>query len=171
MKTYYIFRHGLATHSTTGYGDAIVNAHILPEGKAAIERMAEYLKVIPTDYNVTSEFIRCKETADIITKYTGKTFVSDARLNEYSAEENYNHETFEAFRQRLLMFLLDMEQDQSKQTILVCTHGAAIAGLKHILTEGRFTTDVRFDFPLPGVLLIVKPDATIEEMDFNVEKR
>ena len=167
MKNYYIFRHGLATHSTTGYGDEIFSAHILPEGKKAIERMAEYLKNISTDFNVSSELIRCQETAEIVSRVTGKKFATDSRINEYSAEENYSNESFEAFRQRLLTFLLELEQDEAKQTIIICTHGAVIAGIKHILTEGRFTTDSRFDFPAPGVLIIVKPDGTIKEMDFN----
>lgn len=167
MKTYYIFRHALATHSTTGYGNEIVSAHILPEGKAVIEKMGEYLKSVDTDFNVCSEFIRCKETADIITSLTGKEFSTDARLNEYSAEENYSNESFEAFRDRLLMFLLEQEQDETKQSILVCTHGAAIAGIKHILTEGRYTTDSRFDFPAPGVLTVIHPEGNIEEIDFN----
>lgn len=167
MKTYYILRHALATHSTTGYGDEIVSAHILPEGRKAIERMAKYFTDIPSDANITSELIRCRETAKIITDTTGKSFITDKRLNEYSAEENYSNESFEQFRQRLLLFLLDLEQDETKQTILICTHGATMAGLKHILIEGRFTTDNRFDFPAPGVLLNIKSDGTVEEKDFN----
>ncbi len=167
MKTYYIFRHALATHSTKGYGERIVDAHILPEGVKPIEKMAEYLKSVQADFAVSSEFIRCKETTEIVTAISGKTFTLDSRLNEFSQEENYSKETFEEFRNRLLLFLLDMEQDNSKQTFLICTHGSVIAGLKHILTEGRFTTDTRFDFPPPGVLVIIELTGQVKERDFN----
>src|SRR5689334_22988353 len=119
MKTYYILRHGLATHNTQGYGKDIVSAHLLPEGREPIEKMAKFLTNVPTDYNVTSAFIRCRETANVISSITGKEFAEDARLNESPIDENYNGETFEEFRNRILMFLLEMEQDDSKQTILI----------------------------------------------------
>jgi broad specificity phosphatase PhoE len=169
MKTYYIFRHALATYSTTGYGEGIVNAHILPEGVLPIQKMAEYLKHVITDYNVSSELTRCTETTAIINDIGGKLFVTDPRLNEFSLEENYSHESFEEFRGRLLSFLREVQEDVTLVNILICTHGAVIAGLKHILLNGTFTVEDHHDFPAPGQLFIIHGNGTTEIKDFNTQ--
>ena len=169
MKNYYVFRHALATHSVSGYGKDIVSAHILPEGIPPIEKLAQYIKSnnIESDYNVSSEFTRCQETTQIITNITGKIFTTDSRLNEYSAEENYSNESFTVFRDRILSFLMDVEQDDTKKTICICTHGAVIAGIKNILLNGRFSEDLLHDFPPTGVLLATSQNGTLEEHNFN----
>ena len=166
MKTYYLIRHGISTLSKHGYGSEIFSAHLLPQARPAIEKVATFLKKIPTDIQISSQLPRAIETAQIITEVTGKTFTTDARLNEYSAEENYTNETFEEFRQRILSFLLELEQSQAK-TILLCTHGSVIAGIKHILTEGRFTFEERLDYAEPGTLCIIQPDGKILETTGN----
>ncbi|MEM7030344.1 MAG: histidine phosphatase family protein, partial [Chloroflexota bacterium] len=66
IHTYYIFRHGLATHSKTGYGDDILTAEVLPEAIPKVKRLGQYLKDFEADYHVRSELIRCRQTADIV---------------------------------------------------------------------------------------------------------
>ena len=159
MKTFYLFRHGLATHSHFGYGDKIVTAEILPVGIPPIERMATFLKDIPSDYNVSSEFLRCQQTTKIISDITKKQFVRDPRLNEY-----YN-ESFGEFRTRVKSFLQEIEAKPYKD-IIICTHAAVIAALKNLITNNSFYIFQQFTYPKTGVLMIIKNN-NIEKMDFN----
>lgn len=158
-KTFYIFRHGLSTKSLFGYGDKIVTAELLPEGRPPIEKMAKYLKKINTDFNVRSEFIRCQQTAEVVTKETNKQFLTDKRLNEY------NEESFTELRSRAKKFLQDIEKSECKN-ILICTHGAVIAALKNLILKDKFTIFQLYDYPKTGVLIKIK-DNKIEEFDFN----
>ncbi|MBI2430813.1 MAG: histidine phosphatase family protein [Candidatus Levybacteria bacterium] len=158
-KTFYIFRHGLATKSLFGYGDKIVTAELLAEGKPPIEKMANYLKKIPSQFNVCSEFVRCRQTAAIVTKKTGKKFTFDKRLNEY------NEESFNDLRDRVKDFLQYIEKS-NYQSVLICTHGAVIAAIKNLVLRNKFTLFQLYDYPKTGVLLVIK-DGKIEEIDFN----
>lgn len=163
MKTYYIFRHGetFATKAGTGYGIRVFSAPILPEAHAPLQRMGAYLKSIESSYNVSSQIHRCRQTVEIVGKESGKTFVFDKRLNEFFLE------SFGHFQKRLQSILTDIEKE-SAENILICTHGAGIAGLISLLTPkkdmpGAF--DV-FHYPRPGVLTIIKGE-TIQEINFN----
>jgi broad specificity phosphatase PhoE len=155
---FFVFRHGLATLSNTGYGDQVLTAPLLPEGIPSIERLATFLKDIPTDFHYTSEVLRCTQTADIVQKITGKEFQSDPRLNEY------HQEPFQQFAERVENFLNDVieKADRYKQThpateqpvsIVICTHGAVIAGIKHFLMSGTFSQEFELDYTQPGELL------------------
>lgn len=161
-KIFYIVRHGLATHSTTGYGDNVYTATLLPEGILPIEHMAEYLQTIPTNIHVSSEIIRARQTATIISKKTGKIFVFDKRLNEYWPE---SPEPFPAFHDRIKNFLDEIKIKKEKH-ILIVTHGAVIAALKNFILTGTFDASLLFDFPLCGNLLIVT-NGNSEVINFN----
>lgn len=162
-KTFYIFRHGTtyATKTATAYGDTILTASIMDEAKSAIERIGEFLKDKHTDFNVTSPIIRCAQTAEIISKITGKKFVFDNRLTEYTME---SHESVD---ERINSLLLEIEKKDYKN-ITICTHGAIISILINRImsnSEGLRSYDL-FHFPDPGVLVIIK-DNNIEEINFN----
>ena len=153
-----IFRHGLATKSTTGYGEEIMSAPLLDEAIPVMEKLAEFLKTEVGDFQYSSEMLRCRQTAEIVTRVTGKEFSFDARLNEY------NQEPFLQFADRVNDFLEDIieKADRFKQqrvgtqepvTIWICTHGAVVAGLKHLLMEGTFSQEYQLDYTQPGELL------------------
>ncbi len=161
-KTFYLVRHGLATHSTTGYGDKVYTAELLPEGIASIERLAAYLQTVPTDMNASSELIRCRQTAAIITKATAKTFVFDSRLNEYWPGSK---EPFILFHDRIQNFLDELKTKKEKQ-ILIVTHGAGIAAIKSFVLKKNFAISQLFDYPKTGALVIIK-EGNIETIDFN----
>jgi broad specificity phosphatase PhoE len=155
---FFIFRHGLATKSTTGYGDQILTATLLPEGIPAIEKLAEYLKDIPSNFRYSSELPRCRQTAEIVTKATGQPFEFDPRINEY------HQEPFQKFTERVDSFLEEViekadraciQQDCNEMpaTIWICTHGAVIAALKHLLLEGSFSQEYELDYTQPGEIL------------------
>jgi broad specificity phosphatase PhoE len=165
---FYLFRHG-ETFVTRGqrlwyyptflpetafsYGTKIFSASILPESKVFLDKMAEYLKVIPTDFNASSQFRRCRQTVQIMEQINHKEFIFDKRLNELVLETPW------AFRYRVRSFLQEVEKKKYK-TVVVCTHGAVLAMISTILT-GKTV-----GFPKPGVLVIIK-NGQITYKDFN----
>lgn len=159
-KTIYLMRHGLATHSTIGYGDQIVTAQILPEAIPVINKTAAFLKDKPTNANISSEFLRCRQTAEIVTNITNKQFTFDKRLNEFYDE------SFLQLKNRLQDFLKDLEK-KNYANVLLCTHGAVIAGIKHLLLKNSLEEENLLDFALPGVLTIIQNGA-IQEIDFSI---
>lgn len=161
-KTIYLLRHGLATHSKHGYGRKIIDATLLPEGIASTKKIAEYLKDKATDYNVSSEFIRCRETAEIIESITGKKFIFDKRLNE---NWNNSSETFEEFKKRMLDFV-DEIRKSPYENILICTHGRVIAAIKNYIIIKEFNKSMVSDFPDCGTLAILK-EKSFEVIDFR----
>jgi broad specificity phosphatase PhoE len=163
VKTLLLSRHALATHSLHGYGDQILSAKILPEGIPPIQRMATFLKEIETEQNVVSPVLRCQQTAQIITKETGKIFLTDSRLGEYKGE--LPSETFAEFKERCKLFWKDI-QESAAETFLICSHGAVIAGLRHFCIEADFSEEQQYDYPSTGELWILR-DNKLESFDFN----
>ncbi len=159
---FYIFRHGMAVHPNEGYGSRILTAELLPEGIPPIQRLARYLVHAPSDYQVCSEVLRCRQTAAIVTEATGKEFVIDPRLKEYYQE------SFDDLAERARSFYEEVQQS-GYQNVIICTHGAVIAALKHYLTEGNFTRRDETDYIQTGQLLLIHDDQSTEVLDFNNE--
>jgi broad specificity phosphatase PhoE len=148
VKHWYIFRHGLATRDPRGYGNRVLTAEVLPEGIPPVRRLGEYLKEAPYDYGVRSEILRCQQTAGIVTEITGRTFVTDSRLNEIYQE------SFDQVRDRVREFVQEMSTSPYEH-VWVCTHGIVIAALRHLLTRGEFAPKDALDYVLPGQLLLI----------------
>lgn len=148
-KQWYIFRHGLATHSKTGYGDKILTAEVLPEGIPPIQRLAQYMLHLPYDAGYRSELIRCQQTAAIVTEVTGNPFITDSRLNEQISEP------YDAVLERVTGFLAEVSA-LPHENIWICTHGAIIAALKYLLTRDPHTQVNQNDYTQPGELLIIR---------------
>jgi broad specificity phosphatase PhoE len=160
--TLYIFRHGMAVHPNEGYGSRVLTAELLPEGIPPIQRLARHLLHAPSNYQVCSEVLRCRQTAAIVTEATGKPFVIDPRLREY------HQETFDELAERTKDFCDELERS-SYENAMICTHGAVIAALKHYLTEGFFDRRHETDYIQTGQLLVINDDKALEVFDFNTE--
>lgn len=158
-KTFYLVRHGLATHSKRGYGIHKLTTGLLPEGRPAIKRLAEALKDVKESVNISSEIIRCRETSTIISEIIGKNFTFDRRLNE-----NY-HETIGQIRARVVAFMDDL-QKYPQNNVIICTHGVIIAAIKNLLVNGKFVTSQIADHPLTGELMVID-DKRIQVTSFN----
>jgi len=161
MANYYLFRHGQTffTKFHLPYFWNNFSVGILPEAVPVLERLAVYLKNIPSDLNVSSEFKRCTQSTEIITRITGNQFIIDSRLNEYYRE------TFGSLRERIKDFINEVNR-KNYRTVIVCTHGAVMSGLKHLLLEGGFKQTQLRDYPKPGTLICIK-DQKINQIDFN----
>lgn len=167
----YLVRHGIATHSTTGYGDQVLTAQLLPEAYPVIHRLGKHLRSVPSQVNFGSTVLRCRQTVEIITEETGKLFRFDPRLSEY------HQETFEEFAGRTRECLVELlaEADEvavKKQlpnfsaSIIICTHGAVIASVKNLLLKDQFLIEDELDYTHPGQLLHIF-NRTTELIDFN----
>lgn len=147
-QTFYIFRHGLATHSTTGYGERALTAELLPEGKAAVHLLGEHLKQFPIELGLTSPVPRCLQTARIVTQHTQLPFTIEAALTEYYPE------VFEPFQVRLRSLARQLLAHPARHMAL-CTHGGVIAGLRHLLLGESFTEAQLLEYPQPAGLVII----------------
>jgi len=159
-QTFYLFRHGLATHSTTGYGNRALSAELLTEGEVAVHQLGTYLHQFPVELAMTSPVPRCVQTASIVTEHTGWQFQVEDQVTEYYPE------IFGPFHDRLTAFAHHLTTLPQRQ-IAICTHGGVIAGLRHLLTEGSFSESQILDYPEPAGLVIVdlthKPTAQTVE--------
>jgi len=145
---YYLFRHGLAIKPGQNYQPNNQNIPLLPEAKKDIIKLANKLKHINTDLNLCSQYLRCRQTADLVAQITGKKFIIDAKLNEFQSE------TFAQFKNRIKSFLKKIHS-QNSQHILICTHGAVIAAITHLVKEGKFKLKHELDYPPPAGLRIL----------------
>lgn len=160
-NNYYIFRHGetFSTRDKVPYGDKQYEAEILPEGVDAIKRLADYLKYIKTDVCYTSQILRCLQTSQIVADITGKKFEQEQLLNEYLEQ------SFEQFKSRVMALVERMQAERGK-TYLICTHGAVISALKHLIIYGDYKEAELMDFPIPGTLMVINNTGS-EIVDFN----
>jgi len=163
MTRYYLFRHGQTFFSKfhLPYLWNSFSVKILPESIPSLERIATYLKDIPSDLNTSSEFKRCVQSTRVITKIIGNKFYIDPRLNEY----HLYRETLGTLRKRIRSFIAEVEQKKF-QTVVVCTHGAIMASLKHLLLNDRFSVKQLYDYPKPGILIHIE-GKKINQIDFN----
>ncbi len=159
--TYYIFRHGqtIETYTKTPYGENILTSDLIPQGKSAISRLGDYLKNREPQANFSSPLPRCKSTVKIIEKKLTNKFIFDNRLTEY-----YN-ETFYKLKKRVAAFLKEIEI-QNYQSVSICTHGAIIAAVTHLVIDRYLSVAHLLKFPDPGILRIIK-NGKVEEVNFN----
>ena len=148
-QTFYLFRHGLATHSLTGYGDQILTANLLPEAYPTVHRLGVFLAQYTFDQCLSSPIPRCQQTTEVVSEHIGQSFVTDTRLTEYWPE------VFAPFHARLTDLVNELQRSQARH-IAICTHGSVIAGLQHLLRGEPFTETEINDFPEPAGLLIIK---------------
>ena len=156
IPTWYLIRHALATRSTSGYGSDILTASILPDTIPAIQNISRYLLTITESVQYSSELLRCRQTAAIIESVTEKKFIYDPRQNEY-IEHSDTHaiEEFVDFKKRIISFVHTTLQTESSHIIIV-THGAVIAAITHILTNGDFSKNTLLDYSPCGTLRTIR---------------
>ncbi len=160
---FYIFRHG-ETYYNKQYGlydKDNFQTPLLYEGKEVVERLANFLKDIPSDYNVSSPFERCRETVKIISEISGKEFLFDERVGEFY-KENYQE-----YREKIEDFLKEVEE-KGYQSVIICTHGATMSQLIHLICDESPEKEIPVsEYDSTGVLVVIE-DRKIREIDFNL---
>ena len=167
MTDFYIFRHG-DTIETGNFLLKIFGRHhdshtisILSKGKLSLLKIGKYLKGVKISRGYSSPYLRCRESINIVGKESGIKFVTDDRLNELEG----GGENFKQFEERVKSFLNEIKK-KKYQNIVICTHGAVMAAIKHLETNGKFNRFQIFDYPEPGKLEIIK-ESIVKTIDFN----
>jgi len=166
----YIFRHGDTVDTDESKLKIIIRGlgrkndtrslQVLPKGIPALEKIGSYLTNIKTDSNFCSPYLRCVNSSDIVGKIAIKKYLPDERIRELEI----NGEKFSSFYSRVKSFL-DELKSKKFSAVSICTHGAVIAAIKHMMT-GNFYFFQVLDYPPPGNLLIIK-DGTVSQINFN----
>jgi isoleucyl-tRNA synthetase len=151
-NNYWIMRHGEA-ESNLGdsiSSDPLAPNHLIEKGKDKVKESAQKLKGEKIDLIISSDFVRTKETAEIMAEELGLTsdqIVFDERLREINPGSftgkswgDYNDafgerinrlngrlpgggENFNEVRRRVMAVLYEFEQKYQGKKILVITHG------------------------------------------------
>jgi broad specificity phosphatase PhoE len=150
---YYIFRHAETFPSKTQggiYDGDNFKTPILYEGKDITVKLANYLKDIESDYNVSSPYERCLETIKIISEITGKEFVIDERVGEFFEKEYLD------YRKKIEEFLAEIKQ-KNYSSVIICTHGATMSQLIHLICDENPEEYIPVsEYESTGILVIVE---------------
>jgi broad specificity phosphatase PhoE len=166
MTDFFIFRHGDTKDSGNllagliGHMNDSHSLPILPKGIPALERIGKYLKDIPTDADFCSPYMRCTDSAKIAGTLAKKSYLPDKRIGEFEHDEN-----FSSLLTRVKSFLSEIDK-KNYSAVSICTHGAVIAAIKHLKTNGKFLFFQVLDYPMPGNLIIIK-NGKVEDLNFN----
>jgi isoleucyl-tRNA synthetase len=150
-NTYFVMRHGEAENNVKNILSALPDApHQLTEkGKEQVHTAVKFLKKKKIDLIVSSDFVRAKETTDIIAKelaFDPEKIVYDPRLREYNFGD-FNGQSIDSWRDywktrkwtdpenkvpggespremqdRMYRAFEDLEKAYSGKTILVVSH-------------------------------------------------
>ncbi len=161
MTTYYIFRHGIAKlDSSQSYGDKARTQGLLPEAEPGVKALADYLGQFEAEAGFRSPVLRCQQTAAKVSETTGLEFAVDERITEDYQEE------FPEVEARVRDFFEEL-QDAQLSSVMICTHGIVVAGLKHLLLDGAFLSHQTSDFPPQAGLIIIRDGKLVEEKHFT----
>ena len=130
------------------YGPRHFSARIDTGSVDDIKKIGTWLQTKPLDLIMTSEYLRCRETAEIITEIINKEYTLDNRLNSIFFETPWQ------VKKRVVRFLEDRERSEQNH-IAICTHGYIIAVLQSLLLNKKLTLIDTFKQIQPGVLLVL----------------
>ena len=115
-----------------GYKDCELVAELLNN-----KRVKDNIKAI-----YTSNFFRCKKTAEIINKYLNVPIMEDSRLNEFKSIEN---EQWVDLQNRVSMCIDDIIQKYNNDDIVVCvTSGINIVSFINRAYDLQSSNDAPF---------------------------
>lgn len=167
---FFAVRHGQANHNDSGLAASWPESDTPPRltdiGKEAIRIAAEKLKEEGVDIIISSDLVRTKETAEILSEVTGAEIVYDERLREiavgefngkplteyhkfYASDEERitkapeGAESLEDLRKRVMGAILDIDAKYENKKIALVSHGDTLWILQTAIT-GQWGYDVLF---------------------------
>jgi len=148
---YFLLRHGQTIYQKEDrkmiyYDNENASLEITKEGKERIKEQAEKLKEYKIDLIFSSPYLRVKQTAEIVSKATGRDIIYDERLvdikmGEFSGKPTSVYKDFFVVKklgftqrpldgenwkdvsERVESFLNDVENKYQGKNILVISHG------------------------------------------------
>lgn len=149
---YWVMRHGDAEANADNGISADPNEpnNLTDKGREEVKESAQKLKEVGIDLIISSDFVRTKETAEIVAKelglkleqiifderlreinpgnFTGKTWFDyndtfGERINRLNGHPNHGGENYNEIRRRAMAVLYDFDQKYQDKKILIVTHG------------------------------------------------
>ena len=157
-------RHGESTSNLSWVTAGWMDVELTREGLKQAEKVAERLKDEKIDAIYSSDLKRASKTAEEIAKYHDCEFILDKRLREqkkgkYEGESGgkmwddmrdsgedilewtpEGGESMGSVKERVMNFLNEIEKKHKDKTVLVVSHGGALAVISRY-----FYNDVEFD--------------------------
>lgn len=140
---WYLFRHGFTFFSKTHipYGPFVNCAPLLPEGKKQAYKIGLQLKKQKAVALFSSPYLRCRQTAEIVSRQIDLPVNFDNRLGEQMITSG--KESFEEMVSRLQGFINDTKK-LNHSSVAVCSHGWPLGILIALLKKGSATrTDLK----------------------------
>lgn len=192
---YFLLRHGEALSNKENFLSSYPETKENPltlKGIAAIEKVAALIKKEKIDFIFSSDLLRAKETALIISEKTGREVIFDKRLREVnfgilngkdSATYHNTLPTYEAkfnigpeggenlrdLRKRLFSFVTDLESKYQNKKILIISHEYCLWLLFSILKGLDYEETVALKESLGGDF--VKTGEMIKNVRFEIGPR
>ncbi len=187
---YFVMRHGEAENNVLGVLSSRSDNphHLTPKGQDQVSLAAESLKGGKIDLIVSSDFVRTKETAELVAKVIGldpASIVYDHRLGETNHGDfngqsveiynqqfkgkpiNYeerptNGENYADVKKRMGEALYDLEVKYQNKKILIISHESPI----WLLFAAAFGFDVPQTISLRGTAIDFLKNAEVKELAF-----
>ena len=166
---YFIMRHGGAKSNLEEYLDSGVDPdnHVTEKGRESVLNRAKELKSQNFDLIISSNILRAKETAEIVSEEIGVNIIFDERLREkefgdydgkplteYASAYQQVREKFEKvcpggesrndIKKRLGEFIYEIDSKYKDKKILIVSHGTPLY-LLHGLSQGLSEDEIIAD--------------------------
>lgn len=171
INTLYFLRHGSGEHFKHHISSSNIlrdKYHLTEKGKREIRALIKKIKSYKVDLIICSDFIRAKETAQILADVLNLKVIYDERIREFNTgiydgrpiEEFYkaigrrtnllnkkaeDGETLKELKSRILDFIKDLKIKYKNKNILIVSHKWAIWLMEAIL-EGLTWKETMADF-------------------------
>jgi isoleucyl-tRNA synthetase len=148
-NTFYFARHGEATKNEAGIASCSLEGDtfgLTKDGKTQAGQLASQAKKLGVDVIISSDFLRTKETAEIVGKALDLEVKIDKRLREYNCgvfsgktEKEYHDqfsqlhnrwseapeggETWEDLQKRMAEVVLEINKENQGKKVLIVSHG------------------------------------------------
>ncbi len=168
LGSFYIMRHGEAESNLkkTLFTKVDQEIHLTGKGRKDVAKAARELKGKDIDLIISSDFLRTKETAQIVAKELGVEISYDEDIREVDVGDYDGHTYDEArdviephrqgedvqypngecwsdVRDRMSRFYNRLRLDYSGKNVLVISHGDPLAALEALLSPNNFFSEIR----------------------------
>lgn len=126
QNKYILLRHGETKYQAQGLKvipyteEDKMSLPITESGRKKIEEDAKELKSKNIDFIYSSDFLRTRQTAEIVSKETGVEIVFDKRLEDIEVDGS---ESIQDVKKRAVSVIENLEKKYKNKTILIVSHG------------------------------------------------
>lgn len=167
MKTIYIVRHG-ETHFNRSLRHQHPSVDLTPKGWEQAKQVGEYAKSLDLDVILTSDLVRARQTADVISGITGVKQEFSEEFRELQRPSNvwgkgyfhphavyamllillhsgnpnwrYSDEESVSMFETRIRSAMNLLEGRQEETIMLVTHRGFIAGMLAVIKDNKLST-------------------------------